>query len=214
MGRVLGKKRIIFIAVLLGSIAALFYFYQEVLVPKKMESDAKLQAVQSDVRQKYADVAQMKEEFILLQSQLKKYKELELSGFFSNQDRSRAIEDLEKLSRYAGLLKAGLKFDSGKAVSNPLAVTANQVVLMSPVEVDIEALDDVDVYSFIKFIDEEFEGRVDITFFDIGRVIEFSPELLRQIGGGEPVPVIKSHLRFNWYTMAPKDVVIPIGVGQ
>lgn len=57
-----------------------------------------------------------------------------------------------KLSTRVGILKAKLKFDAGAVVPNDMADLANQIVVKSRGTVDIDSLDDVDVYSLIKFM--------------------------------------------------------------
>jgi len=214
MLKVLGTKKIAFIVVLLALTGLGGYGYYDWLVPERERVTGELQTTKSAVSQKYADVARMKEEYVLLQSQLKAFKELEARGFFNDQDRSAAIEKLEKLSGYAKLLKANLKFGAGQPVADPLAEQAKQTILKSPVVVSVSALDDVDVYSFIKFIEEKFPGDVDITSVKLRRIEIFNEAMLRKIGGGDPSPLIEAELDFDWLTMTSKDVVTPIEGGN
>lgn len=209
MFKVLGSKRVLFIGLVAGAIAIIAYGYYNYLLPEHQKSTQELQATKSAVDQKYAEVIRLKEEYVLLQSQLREYKELEARGFFNDQDRSAAIDKLDKLSKYAGLLKASLKLGSGQLINDPVADQAGQVVLKSPVTIDVKSIDDVDVYSFVKFIEEKFPGRVDIMSFKLNRIEIFNTAILRQIGGGTPTPLVDASIAFDWLTMAPKNVVAP-----
>lgn len=211
MLKVLGSKRLIFICLVMGLLGVLSYSYYNFLLPAREQSDAELSASKSAVTQKYQDVTRLKEEYVLLQSQLRAYKELEAKGFFNDQDRSAAVDKLDKLSKYAGLLKANLKFGSGQLVQDKAADVAGQVVLKSPVSIEAKSIDDVDVYSFVKFIEEKFPGRVDISSFSLNRMEIFDTAILRQIGGGDPTPLVDAKISFDWLTMAKKDVVAPAG---
>lgn len=215
MLRVLGSKRLTFIFGLLGALAVLVYAYYNFIIPAHEQSTQELEASKAAVTQKYADVARLKEEYVLLRSQLKAYKELEVRGFFNDQNRSAAVDNLDKLSKYAGLLKANLKFGPGALIKDSGADLANQVILKSPVSVDIKSIDDVDVYSFIKFVEDKFPGRIDLTSFNLERIEIFDETLLRKIGSGSPTPLVDAKLSFDWLTMAPKTVVAPAeGVKQ
>ena len=74
MIRLMGKKIILFIfflALLDGGIAAGYYYY---LLPMRMEQDQKLSDLKAAVEARRQEVAKMKEEFVLLQSQLRNFK--------------------------------------------------------------------------------------------------------------------------------------------
>ena len=214
MLKILGSKRVIFLAILAALIAGVGGAYYYVLVPAHEQSTQDLQTTKAAVDQKYADVSRMKEEYVLLQSQLRAFKELEARGFFNDQDRSPAIDSLEKLSDYAGLLKANLKFGAGELIKDPKTDLAKQVVLKSPVVVSIQSVDDVDVYTFIKFIEEKFPGSIDISSLKLERKDMFKMDVLKTIGGTTPSPLVEAELHFDWFTMTPENSVVPVGNGD
>ena len=209
MLKVLGSKRLTFICLMVAAVVMIGYAYYNFIIPAHEQSTQELATSRAAVTQKYQEVARLKEEYVLLQSQLRSYKELEARGFFNDQYRDTAIEKLDKLSIYAQLLKANLKFEKGVIVKDSGAELAGQVILKSPVEVQIKSMDDVDVYSFIKFIEEKFPGRVDVTSLSLDRMEIFDAAILRKIGAGSATPLVDAKLSFDWITMAPKDVVAP-----
>jgi len=81
--------------------------------------------------------------------------------------------------------------------------------LKSPVTVEAKSIDDVDIYSFIKFIEEKFPGRTDISSLSLHRIEIFDTAILRKIGGGSPTPLVDATFAFDWFTMAPKNIVAP-----
>jgi hypothetical protein len=210
MLKVLGNNRLIFILVVSLLVGGLSYLYYDWLLPAHVKSTQDLQTSKASVDQKYSEVVRLKEEYVLLQSQLRSYKELEAKGFFNDQDRTTAVDKLDKLSKVSGLLKANLKFGSGQLINDPVAQNANQVILKSPVSININSIDDVDLYSFLKFIEEKFPGRIDVTSLSLNRMEIFDTAILRRIGGGEPTRLVESNLAFDWLTMAPKDIVAPL----
>ncbi|MBL8640790.1 MAG: hypothetical protein JNL76_01590 [Alphaproteobacteria bacterium] len=214
MLKVLGSKRLMFICCMVGGLGLLAYAYYNFIVPAHEKSTQELATSKSAVREKYQEVARLKEEYVLLQSQLRAYKELEARGFFNDQERASAVDKLDKLSKYAGLLKANLKFGSGKLVQDSGAEAAGQVIVKSPVSIEAKSIDDVDVYSFMKFVEEKFPGRIDIVTFSLSRMEIFDATILRKIGSGEPTALVDAKISFDWLTMAPKDVVAPLEGGQ
>lgn len=214
MLKVLGTKRITFMVVVLLLAAAIGSAYYYWILPERELVTAELNATKAATEVRYQEVAKMKEEYVLLQSQLRSFKALELRGFFNDQDRSNGIEKIEKLSNYSGVLKTKLKFGSGQLVSDPLADLASQVVLRSPVTLNVSAVDDVDVYSLLKFIEEKFPGDIDISSFRLKRVDIFNEAMLRKIGGGKPDSLVEAEIILDWLTMASKDVVAPAEGGN
>lgn len=213
MLKILGSRRVAFLSILAGIIVTVGGVYYYVLIPAHEQSTQELDTTKAAVSKKYADVTRMKEEYVLLQSQLRAFKELEARGFFNDQDRSPAIDSLERLSETAGLLKANLKFGAGVLMKDPKVTEAKQVILRSPVTVDMESIDDVDVYTFIKFVEEKFPGAIDISAFKLERKDIFKIDVLKTISGTSPSPLVSAELRFDWVTMAPENSVAPLENG-
>ena len=214
MIRLMGKKIILFIfflALLDGGIAAGYYYY---LLPMRMEQDQKLSDLKAAVEARRQEVAKMKEEFVLLQSQLRNFKELEYSGFFNNQNRAAATDLLNDLSNKAGLLKASVKIKKGELIADSQAEAAKQVVLKSQVIIPTDSLDDVDVYTFMRFLEQKLPGTVDVTSLKLDRREVLNAAMLRRIGSGVPSPLVNTEIVFDWYTMIPKDVTVPSEKGN
>lgn len=205
MIKVLKRGVIIMIIVLAVAVGGGGYGLYDYLIPMREQKEAEVRAVQAEIEAKRAEVAKLKEEFILLQIQLRKFKELEANGFFNNQNRVKAQEAFKKLGDLSGLLKTRYSIDPGVLVDVKQAADANNVVLQSRVTLDLESLDDVDVFTFIKGLQEKFPGSVDMTSIDLMRTKEFSVDLLRDIGKGDPVSVVSTKIVFDWRTMANKD---------
>ena len=173
------------------------------------EADRNLSSAKSKLEGKRAEIQKLKEEYALLQSNLKEFKNLEARGFFNDQGRVEAQKSFEKLRSVSGVLKAKYDIASGEIVEDTRASDAGYVVLKSPITVELDSLDDVDVYSFLKLIEEKFPGRVDVVSMYIKRKEAISPVLLRRIGTGEPVTVVTSKLEFVWRTMTSRESLNP-----
>lgn len=208
----LGRKRVIALfalAILNGLTAYAYYSYFE---PQRLESDKQLSVARSDLETKREEIKKLKLEYVLLQSQLRSYKELEAKGFFNDQNRVKAQESFEKLRNISGVLKAKYDIQAGIRVEDAKAKEANYVVLKSPVTVELDSLDDGDIYSFVKLIQERFPGKVDIATINVTKNEKMTSGILRKIGSGEPVTMVKSKIEFDWRTMAPLATIDPSAV--
>ncbi|MBL8639994.1 MAG: hypothetical protein JNK24_06530 [Alphaproteobacteria bacterium] len=202
-------KIIIFIIVLMALAGGSGYGLYTYILPEVEKKSTELQGVKGYVDQKYQEVAKMKEEFVLLQSQLRDFKELEANGFFNNQDRADAVANFSKLVDRVGILKAVPDYASGALINNQQAEDAAQVLIKSHGKVDIEAIEDVDIYTLLKFMQERYPGSVDITKFSVERMGPLTAATLRDIGGGHPKPLLKGSFEFDWRTMTAKTDIKP-----
>ena len=205
MIKILGPKVVIMILLLAIFNALAGYAVYTYLMPLRIQKEAELEALKAETAARYAEVAKLKEEFVSLQNQLREFKSLEAQGYFSNQNRVDAQSSFNTLRELAGLLNTRYSISVGERIEDPAAIAANHVVLKSAVKLQIESLDDVDVYTFVKALEEKFPGSVDITKFELHRDQNITAPLLRQIGSGQPVKLVSSEVEFDWRTMADKD---------
>lgn len=211
MIKLLGKKVVTFIVLLLALDVGIYFGYDSYLLPIHLEQQQKLNSTKAAVESRRAEVQKMKEEFVLLQSQLRNFKEIEYDGFFSNQNRSAATEMFDDLSKKAGLLKANIIMKKGDLLMDQQADDAHQTVLKTEVSVPVDSLDDVDVYTFLSFLEREFPGVIDFTSIKLDRNEILNAAMLRKIGGGAPTPLVRTNIVFDWYTMIPKDAATTTG---
>jgi hypothetical protein len=204
--QILGRNRIIVLVVLVLLNAGAGYALYEFLMPKRAQADQALSQARGQLETKRAEIQKLKEEYVLLQSQLRSFKELEAKGFFSDQSRVAAQESFEKMRTVSGVVRAKYNISAGELVDDMRATDAGYVILRSPIEVELDSLDDVDVYSFLKLIQERFPGKVDIVKMEISKLKDITPEMLRSIGSGNPETLVGSKISFVWRTMAPRNV--------
>lgn len=204
----LSKNVVIMLVLLALANAGAGYGLYEYLMPLRAQKDQELSSLKAEVEARRQEVAKLKEEFVLLQLQLRDFKELEALGFFNNQNRVKAQEGFDSIRDLSGLLRTRYDISSGQLIEEPRAVEANHVVLKSPVKLEVESLDDVDVYTFIKGLNEKFPGSVDLTRITLQREEDLTAPILRQIGSGSAVKLVSAEVEFDWRTMANRDRLI------
>lgn len=212
MLQVLGRNRVALLVVLVFFNAAMAFGLYQWLTPERVKSQGLLTSARSQLEERRAEIQRLKEEYALLQSQIRYFKELEARGFFNDQNRVAARESFEKLREISGVLKAKYNIKAGQLIEDTRADEAGYVILQSPINVELDSTDDVDVYSFLKLIQEYFPGKVDVASMEIVRSETVTSELLNKMSEGEPSPVVKSKIDFEWKTMASrKDLAAALG---
>lgn len=207
MLQILGRNRVILLVVLAFFNAAMAFGLYQLLAPERIKSEGALSSARSQLEERRSEIQRLKEEYALLQSQIRHFKELESRGFFNDQNRVSARESFEKLRELSGVLKAKYNIKAGELTEDPRADDAGYVILESPISVELDSTDDVDVFSFLKLIQDYFPGKVDIVEMQIQRAENVNSDLLEKMSDGDPVPVVKSRLDFQWRTMASRKAL-------
>jgi hypothetical protein len=132
---------------------------------------------------------------------------LKQAGFFSDQNRLVARRRITDIQQKTGVLQAKYDIGSGQVVKAPGAEEAGYAILKSKVSVSVEALDDIDVYNFIYWMENTFPGHMMVASVKMTRPTELNEAVLRAIGSGQATTLIKADLVFSWRTMVAADSV-------
>ena len=89
--------------------------------------------------------------------------------------------------------------------------------MSSELAINIDAMDDIDFYSFIYWLRNTFPGHVTIDNIKMQRMNDVNDVTVRQIGSGLPMTMIKGDVSAKWRTIVPKSTVTdgqtPLGQG-
>lgn len=214
MIKVLGKKRILVLACLLGInilFGAIVYLY---LVPEKALQEKNLKSITSKVKTVRKDLEFTQQEFEQLEIQKVQFEKLRTKGFFNAQMRRRAEEIFEQIQKQSEVASAKASIGAGKTVENEDAAKSEHVLLESPVHIEIEAINDVDVYNYIYLLQNFFPGHLTISIVSMGRQQEVTGGVLKAIATGVNPPLVAAKIDMIWRTMIPKTEVIDQGEGK
>lgn len=210
--QILGIKRVVILLVLLGIngvLAGVTYLY---VMPHNEELTQQLQTLTSSVSAKRNDTAKLQGEYEVIQKQKANFEDLRTAGFFSNQNRAVARQRIADIQKFSNVLSAKYDITAANIEKNPLAADSGDVVLSSPVSIKVDALDDVDFYNFIYWVENAFPGLVSVKSLKVTRTTDVNETTLRAIGSGLPVTLINGEVSFEWRTMVPAaDVTITPG---
>jgi hypothetical protein len=207
MIKVLGFKRVVILLVLLGLNGLVLAANYLIFEPGRAATENELRMTTSKTSQTQADADKLRTEISEIQDQKSSYELLKTAGFFSQQNRLVAKNRIEAIQQKTGILKAGYNIGAGSIIENASAKEAGYAVLESPIEVNLEALDDVDIYNFAYWIENALPGHMTLNSLDISRTKELNEATLREIGTGKPVTLLTGKLSLSWRTMVSEDVI-------
>ncbi|QQG35692.1 MAG: hypothetical protein HYS17_09245 [Micavibrio aeruginosavorus] len=208
----IGTKRLVMLAVLLclnGAMGAGAYLY---LIPQNGKLDQELRQLKSNVSTKRAESDRFRQEFDEIQREKGKFQSLEAQGFLSDQNRASIQKRIDVIQRYSRVSRAAYNIDRSMAEDVEVAREANRVVVKSPVKFEIDAIDDMDVFSFLYLLENAFIGHTAITSFELERVLDLNDVTMRQIGSGMDTVLVKSSVQLDWKTLMNRDDAALFGV--
>ena len=203
----LGIKRLAILgalAALAGLLAASYYLY---IVPEQESAERQLRKLEGQVSTKRSDIAKIQVELEKLVEQKDTFEELRDKGYFSEQNRVVARNRIEEIQDLSAVLSVRYRIEPADIETNELIEKANHVILSSPFEVNIDALDDTDIYRFFYLLQTSFPGHASFEQIELERGTEVNDASLRKILTGEPVPLVRGKIRFTWRTFLPEESV-------
>jgi hypothetical protein len=188
-----------------GILAAALYLY---LAPQQVVEEKRLKTLRGEVSTLRADIDRMQLEFMQLEAQKQEFGMLEKDGFFKNQSRRQAENTFSAIQKRSGVGSAIASISAGVIEDNEEALKAKYKILKSPIQVQIEAVSDVDIYHYLFLIENYFPGHVSVENVKIKRESDVSGTVLRAIAAGSNPPLVKAELDMIWRTMIPEAEVI------
>jgi len=204
---VLGKKRIIILAILAGANLLLAYLVYMTLAPGLETKQRDLQGAVNQVTSVRSDISRMQIEFDQLATQQDRYNKLRDSGFFNDQKRDQAEKILATIQKQAGVVSAVATIKAGVLEDNAEAAKADYKLLSSPISIHIEAVDPLDVIRYLYLLQRFFPGHLAIQTITFERKSEINGTILRSIASGANPTLVSSDIDLLWQTMIPKTDV-------
>ncbi len=207
MMSVIGPKRMLILGCLIAFNALLAAAIYLMIIPHNQTLQAQLDQTRGQVSTARSETERLRTEFSDIQKQKAEFERLGEAGFFTAQDRVKARDRFEAIQKYSRVISASYDIKPAQIERNPDLTTASQVMLTTPVSVDVDALDDMDLYNFMYMIENAFPGYAGIANLEITRTREIDDVTLREIGSGVPAVMIKGKFDFDWKTIVPESKI-------
>jgi hypothetical protein len=205
---VLGIKRVVVLAALVALnalLAASAYLY---LTPEIVKKEREERSIRGEVGKLRSDIDRMQVEFEQLEEQKAEFERLAADGFLREQNRRQAELVFGQIQRKSGVNKAVASVDAGIIEDNEEARKAGHKILSSPMEVKIQAVDDINVYNYIHLIEHYFPGYVAIEDVFIERKSNVTGAVLQSIASGQNPPLVEANVKMVWKTLISEDKII------
>lgn len=208
----IGTKRLVVLMVLLclnGALGAGAYLY---LIPQNANLNRELSQIRAEISSKRTESDRFRQEFDEIQKEKGKFQNLEAQGFLSDQNRAASQKRIDVIQKYSRVLRLAYNIERSTAEEIDTARDANRVVIKSPVSFDIDAVDDMDVFSFLYLLENGFIGHTAVTSFELERVLDLNDVTMRQIGSGVDTVLVRSNIKVDWKTLMNRDDAALFGV--
>lgn len=197
----LGFKRLITLLFLATFLLSIFAYNQFMLVPETTEIQRALNAEKSEVNRISQTMNDLRSDIDKFEVQRDQFNNLQILGFFGDQDRLELRERFNDLQARSGLLSAQYTINPAIVEENEKAFEAGYKIFNTPIRFSLSALNDTAIYQFIYFLNYGFPGQVSITELDIRKLTAITPTVLQKIGSGEPVKIVEATLNITLRTL-------------
>ena len=219
MIRVIGVKMIALLGLLLALGGILFFVNSFYLEARIKETTQKLNGVRAESADLRTKTEALQADYDSYQKEQETFSQISRMGFFNTQDRVEARRKFEAIERLSKIMfaryeiRAATILKSENKIENPVLVdllgaqpTADYVIIESPVSVSLSAIDDVDIYRFIYYMNYGFPGHVTLNQLNITKTEKLTPDILKDIGLGNPKELVSANISLTWRTMIEKSV--------
>ncbi|MFN3700337.1 MAG: hypothetical protein ACK4VI_02310 [Alphaproteobacteria bacterium] len=205
---VLGFKRLAIISFLVAVnivSAASIYLYLEPEIERLTRAERSERSKENELKN---NIDALLKEFDAFDGQKNLYEQLSRRGFFSNQNRQDARGVFQEAKEISGVSDAVVNVRPGVVSENQIAAKAGQVLLESQIVLQIKAVDDVDIYAYLAYLDRYFPGHLTIQGMFLRRNSNISDTILRAIAGGANPDLVHADINLIWRTMVSREAYL------
>jgi hypothetical protein len=205
----IGTKRLMLLIIAAGACAAFTFYTYVVMLPQEKTKKAEYDGLSSQITEARGNIEKMKGDLVTFETQKQLFEKLNKIDFMNDQNRVLTRERFETLQTLSKTVSTKYEIKAASIVEDELSANTGYVRMTSPISVSVAAIDDLDIYRFIYYLNYAFPGGVTITNIVMQRSADVTPELLKQIGTGKPPTIVTASIELVWTTMAKKDLIPP-----
>lgn len=187
----------------LGVIAfnLLFFLFGTGLVDSLVDDyQGEERAARSRVEDAQKQTRALEQDLKMVQDNRQRYESIVARGMIGDQNRLAAVRLLETLRELHRIRSLDYQFEPAAAVASTGAETKDYDITRTNVMLDFQAVIDSDVFAFARRLDETFPGAVVVNSIKIARVGDPDPDIVKAVGEGDGVTLVKGTLGFAWRT--------------
>jgi hypothetical protein len=201
----IGSTKLLILIVLLVIAGGAGIYTEMYLKPELEKSERNLRTTKSQVNEMRDNIARVEEELETFIARQEDYQVLILAGFFDDQKRDVVEQTLDEAQRMSGIIGGGFQINTPSCYTNDDLADSDYVIIGSPISLNIESYDDTRVYRFLDLFKKKLPGFAVLENMEVIKVQDITNGVLRDIGQGEKVPLIRSKIEMKWYTIVSKE---------
>jgi hypothetical protein len=199
----IGTKRVLILLLLIVVNVTLFVSLGSYFKPEIKGAKNRLSVLKEQASQQLQDLEQARLEIDQLDQTIETFNALKDEGFLDDQDRRNASDLLQRIEKITNMVSARAQIQSAIFEDDIHAAKAGHRIMASPIKLELQALDDVDIYRYLYFVENSLPGHVSIDKFSMKREGDVTAELLRAISSGSAPALVSAELTMIWRTMLP-----------
>ncbi|MCD8493856.1 MAG: hypothetical protein LRY39_00185 [Alphaproteobacteria bacterium] len=205
MIKILGFKRVLILSVLLALNVVFGMGYYSYLQPQTDSLQQQLSAARNKLAATQDDIQKMQVEFSQIEQQQGTFNRLKAQGFLGTQGRRQAEIIFGDIQRESGVVSAVANVRAANVQDNDIAAHANYALLVSPVDIEVQAMDDTYINRYLSLLFSRFPGALSIDSMTIKRTQDINNPVLRAIVNGQNVAMVSAKINLSWRTMISQE---------
>lgn len=196
----IGIKRTVILAILLGANIGLYGFSQVLFAPQMEKISKDLSKVKRQSSRYQKDLNAIKNDFDALGGQQEIFNNLTEKKFFGDVSVPTQLDAMDLISQQTGV-DALVKISAPREMKLSGMDRVDWVMVKREVVIDIKAFDDVDIYRYLDRVERELPGYLKVKDVTIRRNADYSADMLREIIRGKFPDIVTASLSYDWYLM-------------
>lgn len=202
----LGAKRLLVLIFLALLLAFIYGYGKFILEPASLDTTRALNNQKSEISRINQVMENLRSDIDKFEVQRDQFNNLQILGFFGDQDRLELRQRFNELQARTGLLSAQYTINPAIVEDNEKAFEAGYKIFNTPINFTLSAMNDSAIYQFVYFLNYGFPGQVTIDKLTIKKNTEITPTVLQKIGVGDPVPIVQASLLVTLRTLVEDPV--------
>lgn len=200
----IGLDKIILLALIAGFAVGGYFYNTNFLEPSIAKKERQLRSNKSELSKLTSDTQKLISGVELFEKQKSEFETVQQSGFFDDQNRVVTRARLDAMGRESNLEYLRYSISPAKDISNKKLADAGYKILETEILLDVGAIDDTDISTFLHFLNHGFPGQVLIQSMELVRDQTLTQPLLRNIGLKTNYdPLVSGNIKILWKTMVP-----------
>jgi hypothetical protein len=211
----IGMKKFILILILAVFAVGGYFYNSSIFASQITKEERQNRQVKSKLSKIKKDTDDLVAGLVKFEKQKEVFSFIDDAGFFDDQNRVVARRRIEAMQAEANLKTFRYSLSPAETISDEALSKTGYKILNSNLELNLGAVDDTDIYSFVYMLSHGFPGQVIISDVSIKKEQNITQPLLRNIGvNADYDPLVTAVINAQWQTMVPDDSFVEVQEGN